>query len=183
MQIFLLNLCPRKAAQDMADQHVQSSCKEVLQILSTVWGIHDYEKYEKYVLEEKLIKRWKVGTHPSIRFAGASKENYWYVVTFLIACLEEFEFRRKKQHAYHRFIDILVNQLGEPRGLLDIEFVPMSQTYQAIKNLNLKHDNPVIAYRRYYLDEKSSFVRWRWGREMPEWYKLKNEYYGFAWVK
>lgn len=182
MQLFLLSLCPKQACAEMADTHIISSCKELMQIISTAWACIDPQGYQNAYDNKMLCKKWPTWKHPSIKWTMASVENYWFVVSFLIACLEEFEFRRKQKHAYHKFIDILVNKLGQPANLPEIDFVPMTQMYQAIPTPQIKHINPVIAYRRFYIIQKSFFVTWKWGRDPPEWFTQRNEYLGFEWL-
>lgn len=197
MQIFLLNKNISIAVKELCDAHIVVSSKELMQILSTVWYVCDRDKFTKYLAEGKLVNQWTVLSHPSIRWAMASLENYWFVVGYLAELFEEFELRRKKQHTYHKHMYSFVNEFGDPtlpmvnetkakeeNWRFNIKYddvVPMSKTYQAIKNQVLKSDDPVISYRRYYIVDKAYFAKWTWLRPMPEWFKQRNEYYNHTW--
>jgi hypothetical protein len=166
MQIFYLHHDPKIAAQQMCDAHILSSCKEVLQIISTVWRVTCPIIYDQYHRKDILIRPWVVAEHPVIQWTMASEESYLWVLTFFTACLEEFEFRRKKKHVYHAKLEELV-RLGVPP--VPKGFVYMSQQYQAVGQY--KNDDPVVAYREFYQKEKRDFAKWRWGRDAPDWWQ------------
>lgn len=51
-----------------------------------------------------------------------------------------------------------------PKGKLTPFAQAMPEQYQ--------HENPVVAYRTYYLNEKARFAAWNYSEE-PEWWTLK----------
>jgi hypothetical protein len=180
MQIFFLSMNPQTIAKHLCDKHVLSECKELFQILCTIWAVYSPEKYQKYHNEGKLIGKWTHPGHPSIKWASASIDNYLWTCELLMECLMEFKFRRGKEHTYHKLMDDFL-EMGAP-NLPDLGFIPMSKVYQAIADQGIKDDDPVISYRRYYIMDKSRFAQWNWGREMPEWYSKRNEYHGYKWT-
>ena len=39
-----------------------------------------------------------------------------------------------------------------------------------------REENAVVAYRKYYLNEKTRFATWKYS-ETPDWFKLKDPYF------
>ena len=48
-----------------------------------------------------------------------------------------------------------------------------TQLPQCMPEMCKVKDNPILAYRNYYIVEKNSFASWK-NREIPEWYQTKD---------
>ncbi len=167
MQIFFLNEDPQKCAQELCDKHCIKMPTETAQILSTVWKLSDPILYEQFYLNGWVYKPIKNYKHCSIRWVMQSRENYWFCVLLLIELCEEYTFRYKKIHYCSKFIRHFAFDMPEP-SLPKREFVPMGKEFQAIP-IELKDDDPVVAYKAYYLRDKMRFAVWNKGREKPSW--------------
>lgn len=178
MQIFFINTTQKGIAQDQCDQHCVKQILETMQMLSTVWYVHSREKYDEYYAKGWLIKPWTVPSHPSIMWIRQSKANYHWTVQLLFELLVEFRFRRKKGHSYEKYAVHLVNDISIAPDLPDVGFVSMSKEFQALPD-ELKHDDPVIAYRAFYLHDKKKFAVWKWGRNPPEWWSMIQKVHNF----
>lgn len=152
MNIFVLDLDPVIAAQSQCDKHVVKMVLESAQILSTVNHAHGLSApYRPTHIN-----------HPCVRWAYAPAHRRWLERHF-IALLEEYTFRYGRTHACSRAMDELV--LNDDVMESPTDFV------QAMPEQHRVPGDPVAAYRRYYIVEKSRFARWNKGREAPEWWK------------
>jgi len=170
MQIFLLNLNPRKAAQALCDKHCVKMPTETAQILSTVWKLSNPILYQQFYMNGMLYRPVRNYKHPVISWVMQSRQNYWYCVWLLAELCQEYTFRYKKVHSCSRFIDIYADKMPDP-SLPDVGFVPMTKKFQAIPE-DLKREDAVEAYRAYYLQDKKRFAVWNKGRNPPKWWKV-----------
>lgn len=176
MQIFFIDYDPKKIAQQQCDKHCVKMPTEIMQIISTVWQISSPIQAADYFARGWLYKPVRNYTHPAIRWVGQSLENYVWAVHFLAEMCLEFEFRYKHHHFCINFLPFLCEKMTLPH-LPNIPFVKMSEDFQAIPE-EYKREDPVVAYRMFYIVEKSRFAVWRKaGREAPEWYTEGLNYY------
>lgn len=168
MQIFFLSNNPRRCAQMLCDKHCVKMPTETAQILATVWwntnSIRASFLSEKYRFYRPVRNR----KHPVIRWTQASTANYKWVVQLLIELCAEFENRYGHPHACAKMIP-MYQEIGLP-PIHEQEWIPMTEEYQAIANLDYKHPDPVVAYRAFYFFDKRSFAVWKKNREAPQWW-------------
>lgn len=167
MQLFFLSLCPREAARMACDKHVVKMCLETAQIISTVWWKVFRSRYNLYRSFGWLTKQWTVPTHPAIMWVGESHANYQWTLEYWGALLSEYTLRYKKTHAYQSLYNNIVTMMPDPPLARD-EFVVMSPQFQAVPE-DLKSDDPVETYRRFYIRDKSRFAKWKF-TPVPEWW-------------
>ena len=157
MNIFYLHHDPRLAAQDHCDKHVGKMLLEGFQLLSTahhVWNSH---------LSDKVYKV-SHRNHPSSIWCRQTTENYFWLYRHFRECCKEYTRRYGKYHLTDtRLSDILVNI---PKN---IPKVGLTKFAQAMPDY-CKREDPVDAYRVYYLNEKRSFAKWT-NRDKPDWWK------------
>ena len=160
MNIFILSLNPYLCAIYHNDKHVVKMILETAQMLCVTHWLcsNDPDPHNG------LYKRTKAfANHPCTKWIRESTGNYmWIYILFRELC-KEYTYRYNKVHSCEkRFIDIF-NEIPEliPKG-------SMTQFAQAMFD-DVKHKNPIIAYRNYYKKYKKDFCVWT-KRDVPYWY-------------
>ena len=138
----------------MVDKHIVKMVLETAQILSTV--------SDRYGMEAPY--RASHRNHPSVRWAGDSLEQWWWLVRHGQALGDEFLARFKKNHKSVEIINWCATQGGRPdsKGFVQPPTC-MPETYKT-------HD-AVESYRRYYMGDKSRFASWRPPATIPNWFQ------------
>jgi len=149
MNIFILDEDPAVAAQYQCDKHVVKMVLETAQILSTVNG-GPYKPTH--------------ANHPCVKWAGAARDNYDWLVRHGKALSQEYAERYGRIHKSTHVIYMLEEpHITLPTG--QTEFVQcMPEHFQGL--------DPVRAYRRYY--HSKMFAQWERGRVEPWWWKLED---------
>ena len=154
MNIFVLDESINKCAHYHCDKHVVKMILEYAQILSTTCLLTGIKTYYK----PTHIK------HPCVIWTKQSLQNWRWLKKLLNALNNEYKYRYNKTTDHRSFA--VANRLKEPDlpsiGL--IEFVQVMPERYKVKN------NPIQAYRNYYVGMKSSFACWT-RRRTPTWYK------------
>ena len=174
MNIFVLDRNPKKAAAMMCDKHVVKMILESAQMLSAVldWQ-YDYIRFSN---EEpgcgQVIRRFNLpgypkahAKHPCTLWCRESKRNSLWLVEHMRALCYEYTARYGKFHKQHTLPMIYEAQLQ----YCVFEKKDQTEFVQAITNTDLQRDDPVEAYRQYYIQEKAHFAKWRSGN-IPEWF-------------
>lgn len=174
MNIFYLDDNPITAAKYHNDKHVVKMVTETAQILCSALRHNNIEKPWMYRLTHK--------NHPCVLW---SKDwgNFNWLCELGFALSKEYTYRYGKIHKSESIIEKCYSILLENNHLVSDHTKPalaMPETYI--------NDNPVIAYRNYYLGEKQYYevankktgltkkVRFVWdkNREEPNWWiKIK----------
>ena len=160
MNIFVLSMCPYLCAKYHNDKHVVKMILESAQMLCvTHWLCSDNP-------DNNLYKKTKAfANHPCTKWIRESTGNYiWMYILFRELC-KEYTYRYNKIHSCEkRFINIF-NEIPEliPKGNITKFALAMFD--------DVKHDNPIIAYRNYYKKYKKDFCIWT-KRSTPYWYNL-----------
>jgi hypothetical protein len=156
MNIFVVHPDPIVSAQMLNDKHVVKMILESAQILSTV----------NFKNNKKATYKPTHHNHPCTLWAGKTVDNYNWLKQHGIALCEEYTNRYKK---IHKSMQYYFTEYNIPDTIKDIgltEFVQaMPEQYRDI--------NPVLAYRKYYIGEKSGFSKWT-NREIPSWFEYRN---------
>jgi hypothetical protein len=117
--------------------------------------------------EDELYKKTKAFfNHPCTKWIRESEGNYmWIYILFRELC-HEYTYRYNKIHSCEKRFIVIFNKIPEliPKG--NITIFP-----QAMFN-DVKHKNPIVAYRNYYMKYKKDFCIWT-KRDKPYWYNLK----------
>lgn len=154
MNIFVLSLSPTLAAQYQCDKHVVKMVLESTQILSTVQS--------KFGVQTKYKPTH--ANHPCTIWAGESICNYDWLLTHAKALSDEYTYRYGKIHACKELIDGVLSIVPSINKLENTPFVQAMPEHYKIP------DDPVQAYRDYYIGEKGSFAQWNKARKAPEWW-------------
>jgi hypothetical protein len=153
MNIFVLDLDPKKCAEYHVDSHVSKMNIELAQIMCTVLNEIGYSSPYKTTHTK----------HPCTLWAKQSLSNYLWLRELSLELHKEFQYRYNKTHKS----GIVAKSLPIP-NLPDIGLTPFAQAMPD----QYRHEDAVTAYRSYYHGEKASFSTWKNGN-IPEWFLTK----------
>lgn len=157
MNIFVLDLNPRAAAEYQCDKHVVKMCLESTQILSTV--CHKYTGDAPY--------RKTHANHPCTLWAGESFGNFSWLVLHTNYLFEEYTKRYKRNHKSEAPYYAICNIMK------DVKF-PKEEMTPFAQAMPEKYRDPdaVKAYRNYYIGEKAYMAAWS-KTPIPYWFANK----------
>lgn len=147
MNIFVLDLNPKIAAQYLMDKHVVKMALETAQILSTINEGPYKPTHQK---------------HPCVIWAKEGIENYNWLVMHGLSICEEYTYRYKKVHKCADVIELLEEPFKR------IEIPEGSTPFRLCMPDEYKCSDPVQSYRDYY-KSKESFASWK-VRQQPYWW-------------
>jgi len=160
MNIFALDLDPRRASQWHVDRHVVKMPVEYAQLLSTAHSVLDNNQVGYKVTH--------VG-HPSARWARWSLENYLWLYELFQQTSAEYKYRYGREHG--SWVD-LGKPLSKPPTRIDksVPFWPpsiaMSPEYIVMNDWGLP--DCVKSYKNYYNLAKRHIHSWSF-RPKPDW--------------
>ena len=180
MNIFYLHEDPIQNAKWHIDKHIVKMPIEYAQLMSTAHRLLDGEMYLGKTAIGRNIKRWRLHderedilykashiNHPSAIWVRESIENYFQMYKLYMAVLAEFTNRYGKVHGSSKPSIALI------RPPSNIPLVKGTQLPQCMPEICKVKNNPILAYRNYYIVEKNSFASWK-NREIPEWFQTKD---------
>ncbi len=148
MNIFILDNCPRRAAQMQCDKHVVKMVLESTQLLCCA---HPQE-----VVPYKHTHR----NHPCAIWARASVADYMWLYKHALALCEEYSHRFGKEHACYKIIKNLP-KFNSPNKRLFPFALAMPEEY--------KRTTAIKSYRAYY-KYKQQVIDFKYtNRSIPEW--------------
>ncbi len=160
MNIFYLHEDPKTCAEMHCDKHVVKMILEYAQLLSTAHHVVDgTPSIDCYKMTHK--------NHPSAIWARENRSNYMWLVELLDNLLMEYTLRYGKKHKTERS-GIFNNLCSLPHGLKDGDF---THPPQCMDDYCKVEGNTIMAYRNYYIKEKSYMARWKFTQE-PNWYTV-----------
>lgn len=151
MNIFVLDIDPKKAAQYHVNSHTSKMNVEYAQIMCTV--LNDLGVSTPY----KSTHR----NHPCTKWARESLSNYLWLRELALELHKEFQHRYGKTHKS----GLVVESLPIP-NIKDFGLLPFAQAMPD----EYKDKNFVTAYRNYYKHGKKDLLKYT-GRDMPDWLK------------
>ena len=153
MNIFVLHLDPKTAAEQHCDKHVGKMLLETVQMLSTARQRHGLDAPYREVHTK----------HPCTIWAGDSVQNFKWLYQLGLSLDDQFKKRFGKQHKS----GLALRECAD--GLDALPDNGLTQRPQAMP-VEYKNDDPVTAYRKYYLAEKARFAKWERGVPSPSWW-------------
>jgi hypothetical protein len=162
MNIFFLDEDPAIAARMLCDRHNSKMILESAQMLSAV-----ADRYGHPTLYKVSHKN-----HPSTLWAGDRRANWEWLVAHAMAMSGE---KLRRTGNFHKSTVVVhwykENNYGPPE-----DGMPMSPPAQAMPEI-YRHENPVIAYRNYYLGAKQFFKdgkrpTWK-NASPPNWWEFR----------
>lgn len=184
MNIFYLDPNPELAAQYHMDKHVIKMPVEMAQMLCTniyilngLTSRTQSAKRENYELVLNMFRGFPpretspypfylfaFNNHPCTIWLRSSQENTKWGLQLFEALLKEYTFRYGK----NRDLEKVYYWLMQNFPLDKIENTEFSKPAQAMPE-NYMNENPVIAYRNYYIGDKRHIAKWK-NRETPNWW-------------
>ena len=152
MNIFALDRNPEMAANYHCDKHVLKMIIETAQLLSN--SHHLTGKAGPYKLTHK--------NHPCSIWVLESLSNYRWLVKMGKALASEYTKRYGKIHKVQAVIELL--EANEPQ----IKDIGLTDFKQAMPD-EYKDKDSIIAYRKYYIGDKSRFAKWK-NNKIPDWF-------------
>lgn len=175
MNIFVLDNDAATSARMMCDKHVVKMILESCQLLSTAHHVLDGEelyvnsgkrKYKTYICIKKNICKATMINHPCTIWVRETRANYIWLWRHAYALCKEYTRRYNKIHVMEQ---MLLNELHDPpTKITKGKITPFAQAMPD----QYKDANAVVAYRKYYINEKVRFAKWQYSEE-PEWFRLK----------
>jgi len=156
VNIFYLSSNPFTAVKMHCDVHVRKMIVETVQMMVSAARRHGapeslmpMTKATKY--KPSTPHKGGYHNHPCTRWVGDSMTNYLWCYDLLTQLLMEFTFRSPDSKSH--FAETQVSQLKRLH-----EFIPQSQATPPAQAMpdEYKHDDPVLAYRRYYKEAKAT---------------------------
>lgn len=151
MNIFILDTNIKKCAEYHCDKHIVKMILESAQMLSTAVRISGLDF--GYKIAHK--------NHPCTKWVRESLSNWNWLKELTKQLNDEYIFRYDKK-VNHKSYDV-VSALPDPE-IPDIGLTPFAQAMPD----QYKDKNAVNAYRDYYINEKSNFLKWT-KRKIPSW--------------
>jgi hypothetical protein len=176
MNIFVLAEDAAESARMMCDKHVIKMILESCQLLSTAHHVLDGDelhvntgkrKYKTYICTKKNICKATMINHPCTIWTRETRANYIWLWRHAYALCKEYTRRYKKVHAMEQ---MLMDELYDPP--INIAKGKITPFAQAMPD-QYKDTNAVVAYRKYYINEKVRFAKWK-DSLPPEWFVSKN---------
>lgn len=156
MNLFILSLDHETNARYHVDKHVVKMGLEATQLLCTVMRERcdiDHGYKSTYV------------NHPVTQWVGASFLNFRWTIDYATALFAEYTYRFGKVHATMDVLKGIDQRMGPINA--GLPYVDMTPHHLAVSP-ELKHFEPVLAYRAYYLTTKKRLFKWT-KREVPSW--------------
>ena len=169
MNIFVLDEDPIIAARYHCDKHIAKMILESLQIICTVYHKEINRKlmvsYDSSLedLRNQIPYRATHQNHPSTIWAGESLENLKWLKELTKELNREYK-RRFGSPENHKSYEVLFKL---PTMSFMFPFEGLTPFAQAVAD-DCRHEDVVVAYRKYYKLYKHHIAYWRNGT--PEWF-------------
>ena len=179
MNIFVLDLDPKKCAQYHCDKHLIKMITEHNQILGSIAHVLrnikkksditlDYKReyFQSFprIDENQDPHPYGIGykSHPCTQWAMTSLENYNWLCDLNLEMCKEYTLRYGKKNVGE---DITSWYKKNPPTLKSSKLTPFALAMPEV----LKSSDTVDSYRLYYASHKAYFAKWKNGE--PEWWK------------
>ena len=175
MNIFFVDNNPLFAAADLCDQHVSKMHTESVQLLVSL--LNNLEIEHEIKTKAGSIHKGGYPNHPCCKWLEEDFQNVAWLVRHAFALC--YEHRRRfgrmpfSYEQLHNWVDAHWNVVNA--CLPDNGLTPPPQCVDE----ECRADDPVDAYRNYYIEVKSSMARWR-HCDPPVWYTRAFDYAGVS---
>jgi hypothetical protein len=149
MNIFLLDWDIQQCAEWHCDKHIVKMPLETTQMLSTV--------HWRYTNDGPYLPVH--AKHPCTLWAGETRDNYFWLWKLGIALCEEYTYRYSRVHACENVL------YGIKYPPIPLQTRGFSKFPQAMPD-EYKNEDPIMAYRQYYINDKARICRWK-NRPIP----------------
>ena len=176
MNLFFLDIDPKKCAIYHCNKHVVKMLLEIVQML--------YTAHHMCKTVELPIDCYKQHSpkHPTVIWVRINQFNYMYAAKLGLFLAEEYTFRYNRVHScekhiiwlnqnlpnfkietYKDNVTLVINKKFEELGMTPI---PLAMPDES------KRNDPIKSYRKYYINSKSHFTKWT-NRLSPWWFHSK----------
>jgi hypothetical protein len=145
MNIFVLSIIPREAAEYHCDKHVVKMILETAQLLYCSHWITNPDNVPTTAYRKTHVN------HPCSVWARESAENYRWLAELGLSLCQEYTFRYGKRHKTE---DHLVWLAANMPPLPEVGRTPFRMAMPD----EFKCDDPVLAYQAYYLGAKERML-------------------------
>ena len=166
MNIFFLSFNPEQCAKWHCDKHVVKMILEIVQMLYTTWHVNDVLPDTAPICKSTGNPGYKKAhvNHPMTKWVRESIANYKFAMNLAAALALEFEYRYGHYHGCTKHVIWLASHIPK------IDNKEMTPVPQCMPDQYKVVDNPLLAYRKYYIGDKISFAKWS-KRSPPWWWK------------
>jgi len=169
MNLFFLDIDPKKCAEYHCDKHVVKMILEITQMLYTAHHLLNSKN-----LPVDHYKKISTHNHPTAIWIRSSNENYSYAGEIAMELSKEYTFRYNKVHSCDKHLLFLINNIPENIPITGITVPPMCMPEDSKLPIN-GIESVIKSYRRYYIIHKRYFAKWTY-RPIPKWFKVINIY-------
>jgi len=167
MNLFFLDLDPKKCAEYHCDKHVVKMILEIVQMLYTA---HHILKTPKDKLPENYYKPIRNYNHPMAIWIRARTKNYIFSCEIAKELSKEYTYRYRKVHSCDKHLEWLIENIPD----IFYKFEGMSKIPLCMPDECKDPDgDPVKSYRKYYLLHKVHFAKWSY-RPIPDWFSYSS---------
>ena len=166
MNLFVLDLDPAKAAQNLCNLHVIKMPTESANIL-----LAPFSKLGCVLPSTKHSgKPFRIShpNHPATLFAQKSYGNYVWVLNNMREMCAEYSFRYGKRHYSENYLDYAVENMDK-LSFDSINLTHFPRCFGDFKEKIDKNLSIVDAYREFYRLDKRDFATWPEGK-VPAWW-------------
>lgn len=159
MNIFVLDKDPCLAAIYQCDKHVVKMVLETAQLLCTA-----------FPADKAPYKRTHYN-HPCAVWTRQSFANFKWLLDHGIFLAAQYRFRYDRQHKSKEVIDWVYNNWDKYTNFNGfIKPGDLTPFVQCMPDQYKISDNPIQAYRNYYIGEKAKFAKWTRKGAAPSWW-------------
>lgn len=167
MNLFFLDLDPKKCAEYHCDKHVVKMILEIVQMLYTA---HHLLKTPLEKLPKDYYKKISNHNHPMAIWIRFTSKNYIYSCEIAKELSKEYTYRYKKVHSCDKHLEWLIDNV--PIMFLDLNKITKIPLCMPEDSKD-PYGDPVKSYRKYYLLHKRGFAKWT-GRPIPDWFSYSS---------
>ena len=173
MNLFFLDIDPKKCAIYHCDKHVVKMLLEIVQMLYTAHHI-----LKTINLPNDCYKKHSP-QHPTVIWVRINQYNYMYAAKLGLFLAEEYTFRYNRVHSCEKHI-IWLNENLPNFKLENLPIFKKPVTCKKFEELGMtpiplampdesKRNDPIKSYRNYYMVHKFYFAKWT-KRNIPWWF-------------
>jgi hypothetical protein len=178
MNLFFLDIDPKKCAEYHCDKHV---VKMILELVQMMYTAHNTLKTENLPIDSYRSFNPK---HPTCVWIMSCEENYRYANEVATHLCEEYTFRYDKIHKCEKHVKWLSINIPLFKGPFEYRPGTVLSYNAKLQALNctpvplamyddVKYPDTFKSYRMYYIVHKRRFARWT-KRYEPWWYTSGN---------
>jgi len=166
MNLFILSLNQQQIAEWMFDSHIVKIILEAVQMLCTAKRVIDPDDPDN----DKLYKTAHLN-HPVSKWVRSSRENYVWTLCLVYRMHEEWRFRfGHPSYKYHKSYLVALHLIKCIPNREQFEYEGLGPFAQAMPDEYKRQEDPVEAYKQYYMsDTKKRLAKWT-GRKRPDWF-------------